>query len=278
MSPLEGGGVQAIRPAWSFETRGVVWRIVPAERGLLLLEERDLERKTARFIALDAATGATRWNHESFGDPWWIGILGLGDGILLLHGFAAPDMPLPRGLIGVRMESGEILWRRDDLEQPEFRSGGVTAVRRDGVREQQVRIHVRTGEEESGARVVDPASARDDDAIRFPLPLREDEARLQTLEKYWRGAELAVPVEAIQLEALTVFAVHALSGDASGAGPGITSTVRIADAAGNVVFEQVVARDVRGGIPDSFLLVGDMLLLLVDRRRLVAVRVAPPAL
>jgi hypothetical protein len=105
-----------LTPAWEHTVRGVLWRLFPSAGGLLVGEDRDLEKKTVSFFCLDDRTGAVRWKDLTFPEPWWISMEALHAGTLILHEFAAPDMPDHKKIYAVDAATGRIAWSNDDVK------------------------------------------------------------------------------------------------------------------------------------------------------------------
>jgi hypothetical protein len=119
------------RPAWTYSSRGVLWHLQTGSPRFLVGEDRVLETKDVSYFCLDRQTGTPRW--ERFVPPggWWSGIETVVGEIVVLHGFASPDMPFHRGLTAVHLASGSVVW-----SQPSHRllrvESGVLVVVKDG--------------------------------------------------------------------------------------------------------------------------------------------------
>ncbi|GEM_PF-3922468 len=105
----------SLRPAWTYSTVFALWRIVTSASGRLIGEERDLAKKEVRFFCLDQQTGKVIWKTDGLHDRWWVGMEGVHRDVMLLHGFASPDLPGNRGLSAVDIATGNRLWKHDEL-------------------------------------------------------------------------------------------------------------------------------------------------------------------
>lgn len=267
-----------LQPVWHFDTKGVVWRLFPSAEGFLIGEERDLDRKISRFFSLDPLSGKLLWLRDSFGDPWWIGLLGLAEGVLLLHGFASPDMPLPRGIIAVDAVTGAALWQRDDLEYADLAPGVVHARRAERTGSAPVTIDLRRGTDVSLPEFRPAAVAGNAPAhltLLFPDPVHPEDPEFLRLQRCWPEAARAVRVEHAEYGPYAVFAAHEFGTAGPGEPPRVTTTVCVIDVTMTMLFTQKTARDIHGAVPDAFFLLNNMLYLLVDRRRVMAVRLGP---
>src|SRR5450759_102613 len=99
-----------LKPAWSYTTEGVLWRLLFSETNFIVGEDRDTEKKEVSFFCLNASNGDVLWKDISFAEPWWIGIEGIVHGKVFLHGFKKPDMPEHGRIIAVDLGTGRELW------------------------------------------------------------------------------------------------------------------------------------------------------------------------
>ncbi len=105
-----------LRQTWKYDVQGVIWRLLPTGTGKLIGEERDIESKSVVFFCLNQFTGEVLWDRRSFGPQWWIGVEAIHREMLFLHGFATPDLPEHKMIIGVDVLSGERRWSNAELK------------------------------------------------------------------------------------------------------------------------------------------------------------------
>jgi len=122
-------GRRRIRPAWQYTTRGTLWGLYPTREGMMVGEERDLDTKTTSFFCVDQR-GFLRWKNKVYGETWWTGIEAVHADVLLLHGYATPDLPEHKGVIAVRIADGEELWRNSEVTLLGVRGEEVHATRK----------------------------------------------------------------------------------------------------------------------------------------------------
>lgn len=100
-----------LKPLWQYSVQKTLWRVVFSHNGYIVCEERDTDNKSVSFSCIQSSTGKAVWRHRSFNEQWWIGIEGITNDRLYLHGFKKPDMPEHLGIIAVDLLTGEELWR-----------------------------------------------------------------------------------------------------------------------------------------------------------------------
>ena len=107
---------KSLKPAWDYGAKGILWRLLPTENGYFVGEDRDAEAKAASFFCLEAHTGIVCWEGIQFDEKWWIGMEAVHKDVLILHEYAAPDMPDHKKILAVDMLTGKLLWRNDDVK------------------------------------------------------------------------------------------------------------------------------------------------------------------
>ncbi|MEW6511363.1 MAG: DUF4905 domain-containing protein [Bacteroidota bacterium] len=210
---FRSGRRRSFRPFWEYRSKGVIWRLQPAAGGMLVGEERDLTAKTVAFFCIDLSNGRALWKEKDFGEQWWTGIEAVYRDTLILHGYATPDLPEPKGITAVDITTGRLLWRRDDLRCIATLNGCIRASRPAA---SVVEIDRRTGalvrEMEGSESGTDPSAERSDeqlDDVVYPRDLEDDPAafpeRAELLRRVCSREKLAGPVSYIELGSAVVF-------------------------------------------------------------------------
>ena len=164
-------------PAWRFEASGVIWRLLPAGRDRIVGEERDLVKKSVKFFCLEESTGAIAWKERSYGENWWTGMEAVEDGVLYLHGFATPSLPVHRGIVAVDVVTGTRLWEEKNFRFLRARGPKLLIEAADQSGSRILEMDSRSGrileQSQSGGRVQDYSSEQRPDAgVMSPLPLQ----------------------------------------------------------------------------------------------------------
>ncbi len=188
------------RPAWTYSTRGVLWRLQTGSPEFLVGEDRIPDAKTVSYFCLDRGTGIPRWDGFVPGEGWWSGMEAVVAGVVLFHGFASPDLPLHSGLTAVDLVSGSVLWARPAIRFLRVQGQAVLVAREGpggGVVEH---LDAGTGGVLEGGMSERPSAGITDDLpMRLPWPLVEAEVtdpgllaalRRAVPEAAWRGLVL----------------------------------------------------------------------------------------
>jgi len=104
-----------LSPTWTFDCEGILWRLLPDNDGRILGEARDAETWRAWYFCLRENDGHVLWNKLALHQDWWVGIEDVEAGIAYFHGYQKPDMPRHVGIMAHDAESGEFLWRNDEM-------------------------------------------------------------------------------------------------------------------------------------------------------------------
>jgi hypothetical protein len=181
MNPILKRG--SLKHLWQFSVRGTIWRIATDGLSHIVGEERDAQKKRTSFFCLECESGKVCWSGRRLGDDWWIGIEACVDGVLYLHGFATPELPVHRGITAVDVRSGALLWTDDDIMFLAASGNTLHAVRRGIAGSQIEEMDSRSGEVrqtfEASDRLVHSirnAEAGSSGQLTFPGPPPEGDA------------------------------------------------------------------------------------------------------
>jgi len=268
-----------LRPAWTYSVAGTLWRVIPAPPGTVVGEERDTKSKVATFFALDLASGRVRWSGRRFHDDWWVGVTVVHRNVLLLHGFATPDMPGHRGLVAADVSTGEVLWSDPACTLVELR-GEVLLLSRETINgfereERSLRNGARTS---SAPPARGFAGATLEDASReiiIPHVLRYGEEIDPDTERLLRpfspGESSAWPVEIIVHPRTAVLLTHERVPSSSGPDLLAARLRVVGRSSGSLLYEEVVQRHLHAPVQSTFSVVHDLLLYIKDGRSLRAI-------
>lgn len=274
-----------LAPAWSHTVEGVIWRIAPAEAGLLVGETRNLERKTASFFCLDCRTGAALWEGVVLSEGWWVGIEAVFDGVLFVHGFASPELPAHRGITALDLHTGSTLWRSDDMEFVGVRPESVLAVRGRFSQRELLELDPHTGAvrraQRSDEETIELLRRCEDRSrgldVLLPVPLGEDASSHRVrdhLRAHGKPLGAAESVEWVAHEAGDVVIVHERA--AGGEEVFLNAVLTVLEPrTGRLLYRATIASGLRRPVPDVCFVWNGMLYFLRERASLVALALAP---
>ena len=271
--------------AWSYTVTGVIWRIAPAEPGLLVGEARDLEAKTASFFCLDSRTGAPLWEEVVLPGGWWVGIEAICGDVLYAHGFARADLPAHRGITALDLRTGRTLWSSPESEFAGVRPDALLAVRWTALRRELLEIDPRTGavrnaqpwDDETGEllRRHDDRSCRPE--VLLPAPLGKDapSGRVRDhLRRHWR-LEVAESAGWIAHETCDVVIVHEPA--AGGEDARMNAVLAVLESrTGELLYRTVLASGLHRPLADACFVWDGMLYFVRERSSCVAYNLSSP--
>lgn len=101
---------------WQFCANGQIWRILISDDGLIVGEDREIDKKQVSFFCLNADNGLALWRDKTLQTPWWIELSMIHRNVVFFHEFESADLPEHKRIIALDLHTGDLLW-----ENPEFR-------------------------------------------------------------------------------------------------------------------------------------------------------------
>ena len=281
MAWLTGWSSKTLVASWTYSTRGQLWRLLPSVRGFLLLEDRNVESKTVSFACVDAITGKTRWQDLSFEERWWIGMEGVHEDVVFIHGYAAPDMPDHKKITALDVFSGKVLWTNAELKYLFAHEDAVYAARDDHDRRVFFELDLRDGAvlreiDDSSIGVLRSAVKNDRPAdVHFPL-LLPGTGQLaaqapEAVDRIVRWIDNVEIVEFLEHDLHWIVGYHVRLQAASGR-PLYRQHLAISRKdADRICFADVMTREALTCVPDMFFSMADHLYYIKERNSVSAV-------
>jgi hypothetical protein len=98
-----------------FDFEFPVWRLILSDGDLLLVEERDSDKREAFFHVFELSTGRTLLNKFSPPDKFWSGVESLKNKRVIFHGYRSQGLPFHKGIFCFDLEKGDYLWQEPEL-------------------------------------------------------------------------------------------------------------------------------------------------------------------
>jgi len=274
-----------LKVEWTYTAHGSIWRILVSKAGRIVGECRSQDKKTTSFFCVDGSTGAPVWQDLRLQESWWIGIEAVHDNVLILHGFAEPDLPVHRGLMAFDVETGAERWRNDELTYWFGHRGQVYAHRDLFEKRIGYALNLDTGVvEQTYEESLEPlhnlrkqASGEPDvEGLRFPelTNLGSLEASLGALiEREIRGKKIAGGTEVIVEDGFLLLSYHSVRPDSTIETPLYDNHFVIFDLEKRrSLFTGILVQNARAPVPDSFFVKSPFVYFVKDLNTLTAVR------
>jgi len=104
-----------IKKLYSFGNSREIWRLIPAGENKLLIEERDKKTKEVFFNCINSETGKKLFNSFQLKDKYWVGVESVYNDIIFFHRFMKPDLPTHKDIIAFDINKKEILWENNEF-------------------------------------------------------------------------------------------------------------------------------------------------------------------
>ena len=257
-------GSQKLKSSWNYISRSQIWRLVPSGESRIVGEERDAGSKAVSFFCLDLQSGKPLWRDKAFDQEWWSGIEAVGEGVMLLHGFATPELPGHRGITAVHIDRGHEIWKAPDLVFVGLHGTNVIASRGEVAGTSVVELDLFSGvvvREHGDALPVRHAAPADDRVVTLRPAMNEP------------GPATAVgPVEI--LEAAPLRAVVWYESAGSGESRRFRSLMAVTDSrSGEEVLRETLQAGGVARVPQVVFVLDGFLCYLKERQTLVGIRI-----
>ena len=275
-----------LKPAWSFTTSGVLWRLLFSETNFIVGEDRDTEKKEVSFFCLNAANGDILWKNISFAETWWIGIEGIVHDKVYLHGFKKPDMPEHGKIVAVDLGTGRELWRNNDYAFLYATADRVMAFRDLFERRLYYELDAATGEfmqelSELPADVYEKKNASHGrNNFLYPESLINAAAEFSLLapviDRYCNRNAMRGSVEYVHSNGKLVFNCHAVQEHVEEKNLDVLQNrlYIIDETSGKLVYADVVNSSTPSAVPDSFFVDDTIVYYIKEKNTLIAVPLA----
>lgn len=124
----------------------VIWRILFNNHDLMLIEERDPQKKEVFFTVADMNSFKNVTENLQQGELFWTGVECFFEEYILFHGFAKPDMPFHKGIRLYSLKEKKVLWQHDDLVFSFLDKDTVWTYKPGFEKKEYIRVLLSTGE------------------------------------------------------------------------------------------------------------------------------------
>jgi hypothetical protein len=271
-----------IKKEYTFSNNKQIWRLLPAETGKLVIEERDTDLREVFFSCIDINSGKKIFNKLFIEEKFWIGIEKIYKDIIFFHKFRKPDMPGHLGIIAFDIMNKNILWRNEDYIFLFIYNDEIYCYKESafgGESRNYFKLKYKTGEllgdiDDNAVEIstlrernLDEENLEDYHFTKQFIPETESSEEVKKFLNEERNQILiSGKIDYILLQNLLFFSFHQIqpSGDEL---KNIFKAVDIDK--GKVIFEEELNRGVKNFVPDSFFIKNNLLFLLKEKTELL---------
>ncbi len=267
-----------IKKEYSYKSKNQIWRIIPAGHDMLVIEERDVEKKKAFFSCIKISSGQKILTRFQLDEKFWIGIEDAADGIIFFHKFLKPDLPYHKGIIAFDIASAEILWEVENQSFLFLNGNNLYSYQMQFEGRNFFVLNPKTGEliSELGNNApevnrIRANSTKDSfyDAFSFPQKFssisKDDPTSLKIIQKVKEDDLVAGSIDYIISKNVLLLSYHTVNNDGS-----LKNKIKAIEIEPEkVIFEETLNSAARAFIPDSFFVIDDRLFLLKEKSALL---------
>lgn len=253
-----------------------LWRLLPAGFNKLLIEERDRTSREAFYTCIELSSGKVLFENFQPGEKIWSGVEEIYKEIIYFHRYAKPDMPNHIGIIAYDINKGIILWQNDDFIFSFAANDKVYCFNTSFEGRKYYEIDYLTGE-------VIKDLGEDYELINSLSKKKKDDQLLNNYsfpETHIEGNDLVIDelvaiakkervsagkTDILKKDDLILTSFHTVNDNGS-----LTNHFICIDIFNKmIILEIVLNKELKAYIPDSFFMVNDLLLLLLDKEKLL---------
>lgn len=257
--------------------------------GKIVGECRNHDQKRASFFCVDEQTGVPQWEDVKLAEPWWVGIETVHGEIVLLHEFSKPDMPEHKRIRAVDVNTGELRWHNDELTFWFVHRDTVYAYRDMFEKRVGYALALTTGAiqqsyednlEELGSLRKSALEEQDTSEFLFPEIFQDGSLspnHQALLTKEIKGKNILGNIEFIQEQGFLLMNYYTPASRSTPEAPFLENHFLIFETEQRRnVFSDVLSRDSKSPVPDTFFIKRPFTYFVKDQRILTALRLWKP--
>ena len=265
-----------IKKKYSFTNNRQIWRLIPTDSGKIIIEDRDKEQKEVFFSCLNITSGEVFFKGLQLQDKFWTGIETVYNDIIFFHNFLKPGLPIHNGIIAFDIKSKNILWKTDDYNYLFIKDDLVYVYKNKFEGKEFAALNYKTGIKSGDLG---------NDAKRINI-LREEELNKKNFEEYLfpktfdasseysfidkvnelkTQKTIAGEINYIEEKNLLFLNFHEIL-----PGGNFRNIIRIIEIESKkVILEEILDRETKLLIPESFFIIHDLMFLIKEKTKLI---------
>jgi hypothetical protein len=254
---------------------------------MIVGEVRNQEAKLVSFFSVDAVSGTPRFEDKTFSELWWMGIEDVAQDVLLLHKFAAPDLPEHKGLVAVDLLTGAQKWAQDDVTYWFVFENSVFAHKTMFDKRVAYELDLQTGTilaeygQDAEHSLLDKrlsALGQNEAELVFPSTIEPEAAGTKEstmIKKELPRVGIRGNVEFLTVADHLLFDYYVANERSTGDVQTLNNYFKILDIPkGKVIYADILSRDARVALSDSFFVRGNVAYYVKNQKTLTAVKLA----
>lgn len=253
-----------------------LWRLIPAGKNLLVIEERDITTREVFYSCIEMSTGKSLFSDFQTEDKLWSGVEDIYRGFIYFHKYAKPDMPMHSGITAFDINKREVVWKNEDYVFAFIVEDKLYCYQSVFEGKKYFELDYATGEllREIG---------EDQLLINKILATKKDEGMLEGYmfpDTYIEGRDsnldeviasikenfvIAGSIDLLKTGSIAMISYHTVNDDGS-----LTNRFNCIEIGSKkIILEEVLNKKITSFMPDSFFICNDLIFLLVEKEELL---------
>ncbi len=282
-----------LKPYFTFNQKGNIWRMHFSTGDTLVCETRDLDAKETYFFTLNYRTKQVYLSNFQLEEKWWVSIESCTDELVFFNYFKTPELPEHIGITAVDIKTGKAKWinseftflfadstelyayeekfSREIFYKLDISDGRVLEIYEDDKIAESLLELKRFNEEKIFSSFIYPEIfIQGNDDERNDINGGAEKYLLERL----KDVKYLGEVEFIDLESLLIYNFHADAGinmkDITQ--PNLSNRLELYDKrGGKIIHEEILNTDAVNYVPDSFFIKDRFLFYVKEKKELVLI-------
>ena len=258
---------------YTYSNNRQIWRIIPAGKDKLIIEERDPSTREVYFSCIDMNSGSIILENLQFEEKFWVGVEEVYKDVIFFHNYQKPDMPGHADIIAYDLNKKEVIWRSDEYLFSVVYDNIIYGFRNFFEGQKYYQLDYYTGEliSELGDEFDQIGHLRElrekevYKGYRFPevynSPVKEIDSIISDLRT---EVLISGKIDYFVNGNLLLLSYHTIADDGK-----LQNNFRALDIdTKKIIFEEILNKEIMNYIPDSFFLINDLVFLLKEKETL----------
>lgn len=257
-----------------------IWKLLVSPQGVLIGEERDVERRLTSFFAYNLQAKQLLWSDVKLSELWWLSVLEVTCDSLYIQHYAQGPLPTPSGVSRIDLNTGLVAWTIPGVAYHSETDDEVILLQQGMMREHFFAANRSTGEITRGLDASEVQLASPPQHLTFASLTEPQDINhklwLALLEGFTALDEIRGMVEYLERDELTVLSYY--SRDTKDAQSmlenRLVQRLLIVDSAHDaVLFSEEINRSANYPITGSYFLFQDQLLYVKESSELKSIAI-----
>ncbi len=266
-----------IKKKYSFKSKRQIWRIIPTETNMLIIEEREPDKKQVYFNCFQTDSGKKIFKDFQLDEKFWVGIETVYNDVIFFHTYLKPDMPWHKGIIAFEIANEKIKWENKDLTFLFPFNDMIYTYAQLFEGRNHFALDYKTGEivevlgsdpekiSELREQYIENKNSKD---YLFPDIYFDESNTFDDLISFFHKLKnkrlISGRIEYIQLDSMLIFCYHSINSKGS-----MDIFLNAVDlSTGNYILEEKLLKETRLFLSDSFFIKGNLLFVLFGKSKL----------